>query len=204
MIPIVLCSLVGVTIFFERLLALQRNLVVPERLLEVVSKLLAEREFDRAQALCNDNNSAVAHVLRRALPLRGAERSAIKEVMEEAGRKQASLLEKRVGALGSIASVTPLIGLLGTITGMIQAFQQIVVTAGDQAGRVDPSALASGIWEALITTAAGLSVAIPTFLMYKFIVSRVDTLLTDMEDQCLLLADVIAAGPAKAAPEGDE
>lgn len=191
MIPILLASILGAAIFFERLWALQRPHVLPSRLLQVVTKLVKDREYDRAQALCEGNESSIAAVLAAGLRQVSQPRGVIKEVMEEAGRREAARLERGVGALGSIANLAPLMGLLGTVTGMIKVFQQVVNQVGDTGGQVHAGALANGIWEALLSTAAGLTVAIPIFVMFKYLTARVDRLLVEMEATSLDLADLM-------------
>jgi biopolymer transport protein ExbB len=147
----------------------------------------------------------VARVLASGLRHRGKERGLIKEVMEEVGRREATWLERGVGVLGLIANIAPLLGLLGTVTGMIRVFQQVVAQAGaDGGGQVNAGALANGIWEALITTAAGLAVAIPTFVMYKFLTGRIDAFLVELEERSLDLAESMVGGAALAPEQAAE
>ncbi|MBH24430.1 MAG: hypothetical protein CMH57_08270 [Myxococcales bacterium] len=194
MIPILLCSIVGLALFMERLWALQRTHVIPSRFIQVVSDLVRKRQFERAQALCEGNDSSIAAVLAAGLRYAGRDRATIKEIMEEAGQREAASLERGVGVLGSIANLAPLLGLLGTVTGMIKVFQQVVNQVGSAGGgQVNAGALANGIWEALLSTAAGLTVAIPAFVMYKYLTSRVDQLLVEMEERSLELADAMVA-----------
>lgn len=143
MIPILLCSVVGLAIFMERLWALQRTHVIPSRFIQVVAELVRKRQFERAQALCEGNDSSIASVLAAGLRYAGRDRATIKEVMEEAGQREAAALERGVGVLGSIANLAPLLGLLGTVTGMIKVFQQVVNQVGNSAGQVNAGALAS-------------------------------------------------------------
>ena len=118
--------------------------------------------------------------------------------MEDMGRRQMQRLERYVGAVGALASVTPLMGLLGTVLGMIAVFQGVVEEAGAE-GMVDPTALAGGIWEALVTTAAGLGVAIPLYLGYRYLLGRLDSLAVEMEEASSNLLDALAPPPT-----GDE
>ncbi len=211
MIPILLCSVIALAIFLERLWALQRPNVIPTRFLKLVMELLERREFEQAQALCKGNDSSLAAVVGSGLRHAGKGRSLIKEVMEETGRRETAYLERGVGVLGLIASVAPLLGLLGTVTGMIRVFQRVVNQVEASGGaQVNAGALANGIWEALITTAAGLSVAIPVFVMFKFLTSRVDGLLVEMEERSLEMAELMVGGldavptPAPKAAEPQE
>lgn len=201
MIPILLSSVIALTLFLERLWALQRNHVIPARFVQIVTDLIKKRRFEQAQALCEGNDSSIAAVLAAGLRHAGKERATIKEVMEEAGRREAASLERGVGAIGAIANTAPLLGLLGTVLGMIRVFQQVVNQVGTSgSGVVNAGALANGIWEALVSTAAGLSVAIPTFLLFKYLTSRVDRLLDEMEEHSLELAEEMVALEHAAAP----
>ncbi len=190
MIPILLCSVVALGIFLERLWALRRVRVIPPTFVQKVTKHIHTGDFDRAQDLCDRSPSGVASIVGAGLRHSGKDRATIKEVMEESGRRVASDLERGIGILSSVAAIGPLLGLLGTVTGMIKVFQRVVNQVGaDGGGQVNAGALAGGIWEALITTAAGLSVAIVAFLMFKAVTSIIDRLLVEMEERALDLAE---------------
>ena len=208
MIPILLCSVVALAIFLERLWSLRKVKVIPSTFLQKVTKLIHLRQFDRASDLCDRASSGVAHILSAGLRQAGKDRATIKEVMEEAGRRVAANLERGTGVLSSVVAIAPLLGLLGTVTGMIKVFQRVVNQVGaDGAGQVNAGALASGIWEALITTAAGLSVAIIAFLMFKMVTTQVDRLLVDMEERALDLAESMVGGaqaPTEPSPDAQE
>lgn len=182
MLPILLCSVVGLALFLERLWSLQRAKIMPPRFLEVVSRLLQERNFSKAEDLCNRHDNPAAAVLSAGLRYQGRDREIIKEAMEEAGRREVFFLERFTNALGSISTITPLLGLLGTVVGLIRMFQQVVASAQQGQSMVDVGLLASGIWQALITTAAGLTVAIPVFLAYRYVLGRIDRYAVDLED----------------------
>jgi biopolymer transport protein ExbB len=187
-------SVVGITIVLERLWALQRHRVVPARFVQVVRQLLQEGRWDEARALCTSHDTPISAILLAGLTHRSAGRAVIREVMQDRGRREAALLERYLGALAAVATVSPLLGLLGTITGMIGTFQG--VTEGMQAGSAMAAGnLAAGIWEALVTTAAGLCVAIPTFLLHRVLVARVDRLVGDLEEVSLDLAELMAVEP---------
>jgi biopolymer transport protein ExbB len=192
MIPIALCSVIALTIFLERLLALQPQRLQPAQFASLLGRALRERRFDRAKSLCEGNDSALARITLHALSHQGRERSIVKEAIEEAGHREIARMEKFVGALGTIASIAPLLGLLGTVTGMLGVFQSVVDEVKNT-GEVNPASLAGGIWEALITTAAGLSVAIPAFLMFKFLMSKIDHSVIRLEQHTSSLVDPIAA-----------
>ncbi|MFW5966302.1 MAG: MotA/TolQ/ExbB proton channel family protein [Persicimonas sp.] len=203
MIPILGASVVGLAFFLERLWALQRTRIVPPRFLELVREKLREGEFDEALQMCRANSSPVAAMLEAGIAHAGARREVIKEVMLEKGERELFFMERFTNALGAIATVTPLMGLLGTVLGMIEVFQGVVGQAG-QGGAVDAGALAAGIWEALITTAAGLTVAIPIYLGYRYIMSRIDRHAVEMEDVNLEALDYLAADGSEVVAAGPE
>jgi biopolymer transport protein ExbB len=201
MIPILLCSVISLALFLERLWALQRPHVIPTQFTAVVTELIQKRQFDQASALCKGNGSSFAAIIGAGLRHADKDRGLIKEVMEEAGRRETAYLERGVGVVGSIANISPLLGLLGTVTGMIKVFQRVVNQVGTAGGgQVNAGALANGIWEALITTAAGLAVAIPTLVLFKYLTGKVDRLLVEMEERSLELAELMVASPSLALP----
>lgn len=198
MIPILGASVVGLGFFLERLWALQRNRVIPPRFVEVIGNMLAEKRFGEAENLCQTNESPIAAILEAGIQHAGCDRSVVKEVMLEKGERELFFLERFVNALGAIATISPLMGLLGTVIGMIDVFQRVVNQAG-AGGAVDPGAMANGIWTALITTAAGLTVAIPVFLAYRYIMGRIDRYAVDLEDVALEMTDYLVPASESAA-----
>lgn len=190
MIPIALCSVIALTIFLERLWALQRQRVLPDQFMSLLRKAIRERRWERARSLCDSNESTVSRVARSALRYIGRKRNVVRDALQEAGRREVSYLERFISALGAIASVAPLIGLLGTVTGMIKVFGR-VAEEYDKGGEVNAGMLANGIWEALITTAAGLTVAIPVFLMFRYLMSRVDRYVVELETFSSEVVDLI-------------
>lgn len=188
MVPILASSVIGLAFFLERLWALQRTKIVPPRFVEVVKQMLQERRFQEAEGLCQANESPIAAMLEAGIQHAGCEREVIKEVMLEKGEREMFFMERFTNALGSIATVAPLMGLLGTVIGMIRVFQRVVNQAG-AGGVVDAGALAAGIWEALITTAAGLTVAIPIYLGHRYVMSVIDRHAVEMEDISLAALD---------------
>ncbi|MDH3974646.1 MAG: MotA/TolQ/ExbB proton channel family protein [Deltaproteobacteria bacterium] len=177
MIPIIICSLIGFAVFVERLLALKRDKIIPADLFEETKVLILDHKINEALELCNANGSSLARILRVGIKNYGRSREAVKEVIEEVGRREVAFLDKYTGIMGTVANITPLLGLLGTVSGMIKAFNLI-----SSVGVGDPAVLAGGISEALITTASGLTVAIPTFVGYKFLLSKADILVIEMEE----------------------
>lgn len=180
MIPIMLLSVVALAIFLERMWFLQMSLVAPEGFAEKIQHLLSTGKKQEAVVLCQTNSTPLAKIL---LVIIGNENVSGEETLklaEEVGKREASKISRYIEALGTISTVEPLLGLLGTVTGLIKAFQRVVYYAGE--GAVDPAKLASGIWEALITTAAGLIIAIPCYLGYKYLVARADSLISRIEE----------------------
>lgn len=187
LLPIVLCSVVAFGIALERAFSLRREKVFPDDLTDQVMRLAADGKTGEAVRACDRAPSSLARVYAALLGLTGRARPRVKEAAEEAGRAEAARLERFVEGLATIASVAPLLGLLGTVVGMIEAFQTM-----EEGGFGNPTAFASGIWKALVTTAAGLTVAIPAFLAYRALVARVDAFVGELEERAQALLDVIA------------
>ncbi len=187
MIPIGLCSLVAVAVFIERLWSLRRGRIVPRAFCVEMMQLVKLERFDDALTNCRKREVAAGRILEVAVLAREQDRGAIKERLEEVGRREAAELERFIPVLGTIASVAPLLGLLGTVLGRIITFQSIQ----DAGGMADISALAGGISQALVTTFAGLSVGIPAVMANRFLLSRVDGLLLDLEEVSLGILDAI-------------
>ena len=197
MLPIVFCSITALALFLERLWALQETRVLPPRLMEVVRQLLAEGKSAEIQTVCASSSSSIAQVILAGAATVGRARTIVREAMQAAGRREVALLDRFVGGLGTIAAISPLLGLLGTVAGMIRVFKQVVDEVSAR-GQVNPGSLANGIWEALITTAAGLSVAIPTYMAYRYLESRIDRVAIDMEAYSASLVDGFSDPPAGA------
>jgi len=189
-------SVVALAVFIERRWSLRRAVVAPRALIGRVRALVAAGELAEARHLCAGSHTRLGRILDAGLAQAGQARAEIKERMEEVGRREAAHMGRFVGALGVVASVTPLLGLLGTVTGMIGVFQEVV-----REGVGDPATLAGGIWEALITTAAGLAVAIPAYLAWRYLVARVGDLLLEAEEEAATLLDLICGSGAPPAPE---
>jgi biopolymer transport protein ExbB len=193
MVPIILASIVAAAIFLERLWTLQSSRVLPKELTEKVWKWVEQRQIQDKHIVALQQNSPLGKILAAGLANRHRDRGIIKEAIEDTGRHVVHELERFISTLGTIASISPLMGLLGTVLGMIRTFNTL--NAG---GVGDPSALAGGIAEALITTAAGLTVAIPALLGYKFLRGRVANLVVDMEKEAIKLVQSIEVGEAAA------
>ncbi len=203
MTPILFCSVTALALFLERLWALQQTRVLPPRLMQVVRQLLREGKGSEIETVCASSGSSVAQVVLAGASQMGRARSIVREAMESAGRREIALLNRFVGGLGTIAAISPLLGLLGTVAGMIRVFKQVVDEVSAR-GQVNPGSLANGIWEALITTAAGLSVAIPVYIAFRYLESRIDRVAIDMEAYSASLVDGFSAPDTTEASDTDD
>jgi biopolymer transport protein ExbB len=186
LLPIVLCSIVALGIIVERFWSLQRNKILPSDLVPQVWKLSREEKLDAMAIRRLKVGSPLGAILAAGLSNSRFGREIMKESIEEVGRQVAHDLERYLTALGTISAITPLLGLLGTVVGMIKVFAAIM-----SQGVGDPSVLAGGISEALITTAAGLAVAIPSLMFHRYFEGRVDDLVLNMEEESLKLIEMI-------------
>ncbi|MBM2853489.1 MAG: biopolymer transporter ExbB [Steroidobacteraceae bacterium] len=193
MAPIILCSVVGIAIVVERLWTLQRKRVIPRELTDRVWKLVETRTLNDRHIEALARNSPLGRILAAGLANRNHGREIMKEAIEDTGRHVVHELERFLNTLGTIAAMSPLLGLLGTVTGMITAFNAIT-----EAGVGDPRALSGGIGEALITTAAGLIVAVPALFAYRYLRGQVDALVIDMEKEATRLVQAFDRMGAKA------
>lgn len=188
---ILAASVIGVGVFFERLWSLQRTRVLPRAFVDRIRALVAKRQTREALLLCEENGSSIAMLMAAALRAFELEkdRASTKEAVEEVGNREVARMDRNVEIVGTVASVSPLMGLLGTVVGMIQVFKNFVDAY--QAGTVGPDSFAQGIWQALITTAFGLTVAIPMLLAYKFLQGRNDRLIVEMEEDAMGVVDLL-------------
>lgn len=189
MVPIGLCSLIAVVVFLERIWSLRRGAIVPRSFCVELIELLRQGRFDDALTVCRKGNLPAGRLLEVAVQARALPRSEIKERLEEVGRREGAELERFIPVLGTIASIAPLLGLLGTVLGMILTFQAIQI----EGGLADVADLAGGISQALVTTFAGLCVGIPAVMANRYLLSRVDGLLLDLEEASVKVLDVIEA-----------
>ena len=194
---ILVASVVGVFVFFERLYTLQRPKVVPRAFVDRIRGLVAKGKTSEAQLLCEENGSSIARMMAGALRAHagGKSRSDIKEAVEEIGSREIAHLDRNIEVIGTVASISPLLGLLGTVVGMIQVFQRFVNAYST--GQATPDVFAEGIWTALITTAYGLMVAIPMLIMYKFLQGRNDRLIVEMEEDAMGIVDLLEDAQAR-------
>jgi biopolymer transport protein ExbB len=186
--PIILASIIAAAIILERLWTLQPKRVLPADLTEKVWRWVEQRQIQDKHITALQQNSPLGKILAAGLANRHRDRAIIKESIEDTGRHVVHELDRFIGALGTIASMSPLMGLLGTVLGMIRTFNAITTD-----GIGNPAALAGGIAEALITTAAGLAVAIPALIGYKYLRGRVESLVVQMEKEAIKLVQAMEA-----------
>jgi len=181
---ILVCSLAAMTIIFERLLTLRKKQVVPANLRSQIVELAKSRKVSSEKIKVIEKHSPLGRVFAAGLSNLGHGREAMREALEESGKHVVHDLGRYLNTLGTIASITPLIGLLGTVIGMIKVFTAITVS-----GVGDPTVLSGGISEALITTASGLSVGIPCLMFYRYFRSRIAELTVILEENALALLE---------------
>jgi len=186
MYPIIFCSIVALAIFLERLWVLRRKHIIPLDFISNVEGLLKKQKLSEAVFLCQNDMSSIAKIFLAGLRSTQKGMWLVKEAIEERGSREATILEKNVDILSTIANLTPLLGLLGTVSGMIKTFNAISVQ-----GIGNPAPLAGGIAEALITTATGLCIAIPTLVCYRFLKDKASALIFEMEENSIRLVELM-------------
>ncbi|MGA7837324.1 MAG: MotA/TolQ/ExbB proton channel family protein, partial [Ignavibacteriaceae bacterium] len=184
---ILLCSIIGLAIIIDRYIVLRNSKINVPAFMVRVRGLLKKKDISGAISYCMEDKSPVANIIRKGLKKYNLGHERVKEGIENAGTQEISKLEKGLPFLATIAGIAPLLGFLGTVTGMISAF----MTIQDLAGAANPSDLAGGIWEALITTAFGLMVGIPALAFYNHFVHKVKKLVGDIETVANDVIDVI-------------
>lgn len=194
MVPIILCSIISVAICIERFWTLRANQVAPKELLTQVWSWVKNDEMDPRRLSELRASSPLGRILAMGVSARHRGREVMKESIEEVANQVVHELERYLNTLGTLAAITPLLGLLGTVIGIIK---ELAVIRAEGAGSA--TAMAGGIAEALITTAAGLTVAIPSLFFYRFFQRRVDELVISMEQEALKLIDVLNASNHSAA-----
>ena len=185
-IPILFCSVLAMGIVGERFWSLRKKKVLPPEMVSQVWNLARDKKMDEKALTHLKESSPLGTILASGLRNRGLGREVMKDAIADAGRQEAHKLERFLNTLGTIATITPLLGLLGTVVGMIKVFAAIV-----SHGVGDPAILAGGISEALITTAAGLTVAIPCVIFHRYFDGLVDAYVLNMEEESLKLIAVI-------------
>lgn len=196
--PIIACSIATLGIVVERVWTLQTRRVMPPDRLQKVRQLVAADQVSDKVIAALERDSPLGRVLAAGLANRFRSREVMMERLEDTGRHVVHELERFLNTLGTIAGISPLLGLLGTVTGIIKAFNAI--NAG---GMGDPRMLSGGISEALITTAAGLLVAIPSLIAYRYLRGRVDWIVIEMEKNAIALADAVETASGAAPPRSE-
>ncbi|MCX4192979.1 MotA/TolQ/ExbB proton channel family protein [Methylophaga sp. OBS1] len=186
MIPLFICSVISIAIIAERFWSLQTRRIAPSELVTQIWQWLQYNQVDEQRIKALQNNSPLGQILAAGLTNRYSSRDITKESIQDVGRHVTVAMERNLNTLGTIAAISPLIGLLGTVVGMIKVFA--VITAE---GVGNPETLAGGISEALITTAAGLVVAIPSLIFYRYYRGKISKLVVGMEEQAMKLIEIL-------------
>ena len=179
-------SIIALTLIFERAWSLRRSVVIPLKQVQDVENAVKAGNVDEAMRVCRESNTTMGRILWVALKNRGVGRGVLKEILEENGRQEVAYLDRYINLLGVIASVAPLLGLLGTVLGMVEVFDQISFV-----GMGNPTVLAGGIAKALDTTVAGLCIAIPSLVSYRLFESRVNNFIVEIEHHALRFVEML-------------
>jgi len=190
MYPIILCSIIAFAIVIERVYHLHRAKIDTRKFMDDVANVLRRNKIMEAIEMCENTPGPIAHILKAGILKHDRPKHEIKESIEEAGLYEVPRMEKNLTALATIAHITPLLGLLGTVVGMVRCFQ-VIQQKSTSLNPVSPGDLAGGIWQALITTVAGLAVAIPVYVAYNYLVSRVNNMVLDMERSATDLTNIL-------------
>jgi biopolymer transport protein ExbB len=186
MYPIILCSIIALAMFLERVWVLRRKRIIPAEFIRNVEELLRKQKVSEAIFLSQGESSSIGKIFHAGLKNAGRGMWLVKEAIEERGDREALILEKHLGILSTVATLAPLLGLMGTVSGMMTCFNVISMQ-----GTNDPAQLAGGIAEALITTAFGLCVAIPTVAGHRVLKDKAESLIFEMEENSIKLIETI-------------
>lgn len=178
--PILLCSIFALAIILDKFWHLRQIKIDTQKFLSKILDKMKRHEIKEALKICDGTKSPISNILKAGILKYDRPRDKIKEAIEDASLYEIPKLERNLSTLATIAHISPLLGLLGTVTGMVRCFQAIQAKA-TSLHPVSPGDLAGGIWEALLTTVAGLIVAIPTFVVYNYLVSRINNFILEME-----------------------
>ncbi len=186
MIPLGICSVIAVAIVLERSFSLRVQRVIRLDILQRVKEHLSENQIGDAMTICRRHPSIMGRIILAAIMNHDRNQEELKIIVEDAGRQEVPTLDRYLGMLGTISAISPLLGLTGTVFGMIRTFAVI-----SEKGIAHPSQLANGISEALITTASGLVIAIPALIFYNYFTAKADRLVLEIEKHCFRLVDVM-------------
>jgi biopolymer transport protein ExbB len=184
---ILACSVIGIAVVVDRFIVLRKAKINVPAFMVRIRGLIKKKDISGAISYCMEEKSPIANIIRKGLKKYNLGHERVKDAIENAGRQEISRMEKGLSVLASVAGIAPLLGFLGTVTGMIQAF----MTIEDLKGAANPSDLAGGIWEALLTTAFGLIVGIPALAFYNYFLSAIKKLVGDMETVANDVVDIV-------------
>jgi len=185
--PILACSIIGLAIAVEKFIVIRKSKINVPAFSIKIRGILKKKDVASAMGYCMEEKSPIANIIRRGLKKIKFGRKRVLEAIEVAGKQEISKLEKGLSTLATVAGAAPMLGFLGTVTGMIAAFMKIQ----ELQGSASPADLASGIWEALLTTAFGLFVGIPALALYNYFVSNINKIVLDMERVATDVLDVL-------------
>lgn len=188
---ILMCSVIGITVVIEKFIQLQKAKIDTRKFMDEISSLLRRNRVMEAIDMCNQTPGPIAKVVKAGIIKHDRTRSEIREAIEDTAVHEVPQLESNLSVLATIAHITPLLGLLGTVAGMVRAFQ-VIEQKATALQPVNPKDLAGGIWEALLTTVAGLCIAIPTYVAYNYFVNRVKGFVFDMEKSASDLINMLS------------
>lgn len=189
---IILCSVLAFGVVIERIYHLNKARVDANKFMDEIINVLKRNKIIEAIEMCNATPGPIAHIIKAGILKHDRSKAEIKEAVEEAAQLEIPRLEKHMPILATIAHIAPLLGLVGTVTGMIKSFQ-VIQQKSMAMIPVNPGDLAGGIWEALLATLAGLAVAIPTYVAYNYLSSQVDGLVYDMERSATDLVNLLSS-----------
>ena len=189
---IILSSIIAFGVVIDRIYNLYKARIDADKFMDGITAVLKRNKIIESIEMCNNTPGPIAHIVKAGILKHDRSKPEIKEAVEEAAQLEIPRLEKHLPVLATIAHIAPLLGLLGTVTGMIRSFQVIQMKALALAP-VNPGDLAGGIWEALLATVAGLAVAIPTYVAYNYLTSQIDNLVYDMERSATDLVNLLSS-----------
>lgn len=189
---IILASVLAFAVVIERIYSLNRARIDTDKFIENLMAILKRNKIIEAIEFCNSTPGPIAHIVKAGILKHDRSKPEIKEAVEEAASLEIPRLERHLPILATIAHVSPLLGLLGTVSGMIKSFQ-VIQEKAQALVPVNPGDLAGGIWEALLATIAGLAVAIPAYIAYNYLVSQVDGIVYDMERSATDVVNVLSS-----------
>jgi len=189
---IFLCSVIALAVVIERFLQLRKARIDIGKFMGEISNLLKRNRIMESIDMCNETRGPISQVMKAGILKHDRSRPEIREAIEDAAVGEIPLLERNLSVLATIAHIAPLLGLLGTVTGMVRAFQ-VIEQKATALQPVNPKDLAGGIWEALLTTVFGLCIAIPTYVAYNYFVNKVNGFILDMEKSATDLVNLLSS-----------